>query len=567
MEETNLKLEALKHRNYDMYRYFKRGLEIISILKSKMYEAYIVGGATRDFILNVDFNDIDIATNATPDEVKQIFSNLEIDEHYKNLGSITIKENGFSYEITTFRNEEYVKCKIKDVHYSKKLVEDMIRRDFTINALAITPNLTIVDLVDGQRDLERKIVKVIGSGKRRFKDDPSRILRGLNLVAKFGYTLDSNTAKAMRKTKIYLKELSDYKIITNMKKMLSEKYGLKALKTIDDNNIFKFLPNYSYWVRLLIKNYRKLELIEKMTLLYRIMGNVLENVGHSKEEIVRMKTLFELSQHITVNLVDPMMVFTIGKETLLSADRICKAYNHRYRSQKRNIKKYDKKLPIRNEKELEISTLEITNIVNGDNSKISYIMSELLSLVVNSEIENQNGVLKEYAYKILSGQYQRAQEESNNNQKEDKTSKKHFSKLFANKKNTDDEYFDDEVEEKKLYDKIYEEYDEEIPVDFDAWDQIPIDLEHNDENNEEKEFPKNNESNDGAFNANLLQLQNEYMDDFKQLYQIYLKGIKNYEQMSNFEKEMKEAEIKLQVKSFLLSTNSKYQLLEERKLI
>ena len=74
MDEKNLYLESLKHRNYDMYKYFKRGLDMIATLKEKTYEAYIVGGVVRDFVLNVDFNDIDIATSATPAAIKDIFS-------------------------------------------------------------------------------------------------------------------------------------------------------------------------------------------------------------------------------------------------------------------------------------------------------------------------------------------------------------------------------------------------------------------------------------------------------------------------------------------------------------
>ena len=147
MDEKNLYLESLKHRNYDMYKYFKRGLDMIATLKEKTYEAYIVGGVVRDFVLNVDFNDIDIATSATPAAIKDIFSSCNIDDYYESLGTIVIKEAGFRYEITTFRTEEYVKFKIKDVHYSKKLVEDIIRRDYTINALALTPNLTLLVLL------------------------------------------------------------------------------------------------------------------------------------------------------------------------------------------------------------------------------------------------------------------------------------------------------------------------------------------------------------------------------------------------------------------------------------
>ena len=225
MENQDKYLDTLKKRNYEMYKYFMRGLELISALKSKMYEAYIVGGAVRDYLLNIDFKDIDIATNATPEEVLDIFKDLDIDDRYASLGSVVIRENGFYYEITTFRNEEYVKYKIKDVHYSKRLVEDIIRRDYTINALALTPNLTIIDLVEGQKDLEKGIVRVIGSGKRRFQDDPSRILRGLRLVSKYNFSVETNTEKAMRKCRNCLKEISETKLTSELENIINE--GIK----------------------------------------------------------------------------------------------------------------------------------------------------------------------------------------------------------------------------------------------------------------------------------------------------------------------------------------------------
>lgn len=576
MEKENIKLEELKQRNYEMYRYFTKGLEIISILKSKMFEAYIVGGAARDFILNIDFKDIDIATDATPEQVKAIFPNADIDDTYAYLGAITIKEDNFKFEITTFRNEEYVKCRLKNVHYSKKLVEDIIRRDYTINALAITPNLNVVDLVGGQHDMEHKLVRVIGSGKRRFKDDPSRILRGLNLVAKFGYSLESNTAKAMRRSKVFLKELSDLKLMTNLNKLLTEKYGLKALREIDDNNLLKFLPNYACWVRLLIKSYRKLELIEKKTLLYRVLGNVVDNHGHSKNDITKMKHLLEISQHISVNEVDPMLVFTYGEDDLLSADRISKAYDRKYKKQKRLIKKYSKKLPIRDIRELQISNREILELVEGDNSKISYIMNELLVLVVNREISNLHNVLKDYAYRILHNEIDPKPEEILEEdvvkiveEQQDKTlaednKKKRRNKFFSfrRNKNKDEHLFDDSDEEKKLYDKIYKSHKEEETVDFDAWDELPGDEAIDDETTVESKS-KDTISDNRA----LIQLQAEYNEDFKQLFNIYIKGVKDYDTLSKDDKKEKEEQVKKQVKDFLVSTNSKYQILEERNII
>ncbi len=544
MDEKNLYLESLKVRNYEMYKYFKRGIEIISILKEKTYEAYIVGGAVRDFLLNIDFNDIDIATNATPSTIKEIFSEFDLDDTYENLGSIVIKEAGFRYEITTFRNEEYVKYKIKDVHYSQKLVEDIIRRDYTINALALTPNLTIVDLVDGQKDLENGVVRIIGSAKRRFKDDPTRIFRGLLLVAKYNFHVELNTEKGMRKGRNDLKMLGDNKIIPIMIKILQEKYGLKALKIIDDNNLFKFLPNYSYWVRLIIKNYKKLSLIEKMTLLYRIMGNIPDNTGHNHNELEEINKLLELSKHITVNKVSPIMVYKIGVEDLLKADRIAKVYSRKYKKQKREINKINRHLPIHCAKELDFTNLELIDLVKNDEQKIARIMNELIAKVVNKEVPNRNFQLKNEVLKMIS---------KANATKDDN--------ILRHKKENDED-FDDAKKETELYQKVYENYDEDPSADFDAWDQIPVDVDYyeqmaNPNDNKQKEIS------DVALNA----LKEDYREDFMHLYQIYLKGVKDYYSLPEREQRVRSEELKQQVKEFLLRNNEKYRILHEKGLI
>lgn len=545
MDDKKLILENLKKRNYELYRYLQKGLEIISILNEKTFEAYIVGGAVRDFILDIDFKDIDIATNATPLDIKNIFACYEIDDKYEHLGSVSLKDGNYKFEITTFRNEEYVKYKIKDVHYSKKLVEDIIRRDFTVNALAVTTNLNVIDLVDGTKDLEQGIVRVIGSGKRRFKDDPTRILRGLDLVAKLGFSIDSNTEKGMRKSKVYLKEISEFKLLQLMQKIISEKYGLKALKIIDDNNLFKFLPNYAYWVRLLVGSYRKLTLLEKMTLLYRIMGCIPANNTHTHAEIEYIRKIFDLSLEVSVNEIDPVMVFKYGAKDLLSADIIAKVYNKKYKKQKRIIKKLNRKLVIKTTNELDFTIRELTDITNGDNSKISYVMNELIKMVLYKEVSNNSSSLKDAATKILYNPKPSVEVESVENKKV-----KNKFNLFKNNKQNEERYFDDTNEERKLYHKVYEEYQDELVESFDGWDLI--------------EYDQNSVVQKEYTDEELLPIFNEYKDDYIQLCTIYLKGVKNYRELSKEDQKIKSDEIKNQVREFLISNNPKYKILSER---
>ncbi len=554
-ENESLYLESLKERNYELYKYFKRGLEIISILKSKMYEAYIVGGAVRDFILNVDFKDIDIATSATPQEVIDVFKDLNIDDTYASLGSVVIRESGFNYEITTFRNEEYVKYKIKDVHYSKKLVEDIIRRDYTINAFALTPNLTIVDLVDGKTDLQKGIVRIIGSGKRRFHEDPSRMIRGLKLVSKYNYRIEPNTLRAMRKSRVLLKEISELKLTKEMEEIISYKNGLAALYVIDDNNLFKYLPNYAYWVHLMIKKYKKLNTDEKFCLLYRITGDMPKNIETSKERALRLKKLFELSLNISVNKVDPMMVFKNGKEPLLSADRISKAYSSHYHMQKSKIKKLDKRLKIRDISQLNFSALELSRMLRDDQRYLTnQIMDELIYKVLNNEIANTNDSLQNAVNNLL------------NPKKEELIDAK---LLRDRKKKNDDRYFDDQQEERKLYKKVYSEYDESNE-NFDIWDNVPIDEAYyesiaNQMNGNDNS--SNNTNTQASLDARLYALKKEYDDDFYSIYKIYVKGIEENYQLTREEQQRRIQEAKQQAKEMLLKNNPKYVILQERGMI
>lgn len=562
MENQDKYLDTLKKRNYEMYKYFMRGLELISALKSKMYEAYIVGGVVRDYLLNIDFKDIDIATNATPEEVLDIFKDLDIDDRYASLGSVVIRENGFYYEITTFRNEEYVKYKIKDVHYSKKLVEDIIRRDYTINALALTPNLTIIDLVEGQKDLEKGIVRVIGSGKRRFQDDPSRILRGLRLVSKYNFSVETNTEKAMRKCRNYLKEISETKLTSELENIINEKYGLKALKIIDDNNLFRSMPKYAYWISLIIKYYKKLSFIEKYTLLYLITGELPKNIEANRANAQEVKKLYDVAQNLFVNKVDSLMIFNEGQDMLLAADRVCKAYNSRYHRQKGRIKKLNRKMKIRSISDLKFTARELTLMMREDQLPMTnQIMNELIYNVVEGKLVNRNDVLVETVRRML--------EQNNYTLTPKENIVKEKTNFLHPKK--DDRYFDDQHEETKLYEKIYDDY---VPTDnsnYDSFDDIPVDIAYYEQMANSIDGSEQSNSytaqKPNVTDARINALKNEYDEDFLNIYKIYIKGIKGYYDMTPGEQKIKIEEAKMQAKDFLIRNNPKYRILLERGII
>ena len=138
---------------------FKGAIYILKIFNQNGYEAYFVGGCVRDFLLDKDFSDIDITTNALPEQVKNIFPK-SIDTGIQH-GTVTILVNGESYEVTTFRKEdEYVNHRAPDkVEFVSDLKEDLDRRDFTINAMALDYKGSLFDFHNGEADLKNKIIK------------------------------------------------------------------------------------------------------------------------------------------------------------------------------------------------------------------------------------------------------------------------------------------------------------------------------------------------------------------------------------------------------------------------
>lgn len=162
---------------------------LLTALEEAGYEAYIVGGYVRDELLNKIPNDVDIATNATPNEIETVFEGQTIDFVGKQFGVMMV--NGV--EIATFRSETYQTPSKPDVVMVTSFKEDASRRDFTINAMGKKLNGEIVDYYGGREDLASKLVRAVENPKERFTEDPSRILRAIYLASSLNFTIEEQT--------------------------------------------------------------------------------------------------------------------------------------------------------------------------------------------------------------------------------------------------------------------------------------------------------------------------------------------------------------------------------------
>lgn len=197
-------------------------LNIISRLKKNGFETYAVGGCVRNGILKIPVHDYDIATSAVPEETEKIFSDMRIIETGIKHGTITVLANGFPVEITTFRKDGEYKNhrKPESVEFTDSIIKDLSRRDFTVNAIAFSPEKGIIDPFGGQKDLRNGILRCVGNADERFEEDALRIMRAMRFMTEYGFEAEKETAAAINNKKELLKDISAERITAELIRML-----------------------------------------------------------------------------------------------------------------------------------------------------------------------------------------------------------------------------------------------------------------------------------------------------------------------------------------------------------
>ncbi len=213
------------------------------ILQKNGYEAYPVGGCVRDSIMGKTPYDWDITTSALPDEMKTVFCDCRVIETGIQHGTLTVfpQEGSPSLEITTFRTDGDYEDHRHPQHvlFTNSLHEDLSRRDFTINAMALGKD--IVDPFGGFKDLAEKVIRCVGEPEQRFEEDALRILRALRFASVLGFSIEAETAKAMEKKKQLLLHIAPERIYSEWKKMLCGQAAVQVLRRYI-SVIGQFLP-------------------------------------------------------------------------------------------------------------------------------------------------------------------------------------------------------------------------------------------------------------------------------------------------------------------------------------
>ncbi|WP_313890971.1 CCA tRNA nucleotidyltransferase [Psychrobacillus sp.] len=215
--------------------------QVIETLENAGFEAYVVGGAVRDFIRGVHANDVDITTSATPSEVKQLFSHT-IDVGIEHGTVLVVLEE--TIEVTTFRSEAtYSDFRRPDqVAFVRSLREDLERRDFTMNAMALSKEDVVIDYFEGQADIEANLIKAVGDPLKRFSEDALRMLRVIRFSAQLDFQVDENTLEAIQSLHELIRHVSIERVKVELEKIWTTAHAGKGMDMFVSSNLAKEFP-------------------------------------------------------------------------------------------------------------------------------------------------------------------------------------------------------------------------------------------------------------------------------------------------------------------------------------
>ena len=213
-------------------------IEILNKL-NEYGKGYIVGGAIRDILLGLKPKDVDFATNLPYGILKTLFSEYTPKETGKSFGVLRIRINNIDYEIAKFRKDIY--GKEKKVSFVDDIRNDLARRDFTINAMAYNQKEGIVDLYNGEKDIENKVINFIGNAEERIIEDPLRVLRAFRFMSRLNFSLSENTIEAIKNQKFLLKNIPEERITMEFSKLLLGDNIKNTLTLMKDTGVLELI--------------------------------------------------------------------------------------------------------------------------------------------------------------------------------------------------------------------------------------------------------------------------------------------------------------------------------------
>ncbi len=355
---------------------FKSSLEILQKIVDNGFSAYIVGGFVRDYIMKLDSVDVDICTDATPKDLLNIFNDAILPK--EKYGAVTLKYQNLRVEITTFRKElKYENRKPVEIEYTNSLEEDIKRRDFTINSLCMDKDGVVVDLFNGRKDIDKKIIMTLGDPDKKFIEDPLRILRAVRFATTLNFKLDESVINSIKSNAHYLLNISYDRKKSELNKIFASKnikYGIKLLNSL---GLDKYLDLF---------NLNKIKYTSDILGIWAIL-DVCDKYPFTKLERETIGTIQTIVKNKTISKYD---IYKYGLYSTSIAAEILGI-------NKKVIVKLERNLKIRSRNDINISASEILSMFNKEpGAWVSNIYNDVELRIINGKLKNDNDKIKDY---------------------------------------------------------------------------------------------------------------------------------------------------------------------------
>lgn len=379
------------------------GKKIIMTLKEHGYDAYFVGGFVRDFLLKTKSSDIDIATSALPNQVLSIFPNAK--STGEKYGTVTVFQDDALFEVTTFRKEgEYLDSRHPSfVNFTDSIHDDLKRRDFSINAMAMDEELKIIDRFHGRSDLYNKKIRTVGIPDVRFKEDALRIMRAFRFVAKLGFDIETLTFESIYSNIQSLKKIANERIVQEMKLLFSGSYHLKALRLMHLAGIGDVFTEFKQSLELLYRQENiEISFIEFMALSGFLSKTDLSQVWRlSNRELQMISELIDLLTVTQEDHFNELMVYSRGIDNCLSANTLNMIINPN-NDQSSLIKSLFQKMPIHKTCDLAFKGQDILELkLLSDARLIGDLIDDITYQVITLNLDNDYQTIKQYVVNKL----------------------------------------------------------------------------------------------------------------------------------------------------------------------
>ncbi|MBP5343247.1 CCA tRNA nucleotidyltransferase [bacterium] len=370
-------------------------IKVLKKFEEEQYEAYIVGGFVRDYLLDMDAYDIDITTNCLPDEIERIFPDSFVQS--TKYRTVTVSMDGYRYEVTTYRSDrKYSDHRHPETKVTKTLKQDVRRRDFTINALCLDSDLNVIDYNNGLVDLKKKIIRTVGSPIRRLSEDALRIFRAFRFASRLDFEIDKDTMNAIRINIPLLKYISKERVRTELTKTLGEPHFKKVLPTMLDAGLFKVYPDILEAAKVLNRNYIQVDLIELITIASYIKGSVTDEILLSRKEIKQINQTIEYIKIFESRTLSKKSLLDVSMECIESAMKIMNVFHNSIYTLD-EVNDLLKEMPISSSKELDINGFDIKKAFKLEDSPlIKKYLDMALDVVVGGYCQNKKTKITKY---------------------------------------------------------------------------------------------------------------------------------------------------------------------------